>query len=247
MIHLLWIWHTWVRYAEPCAKSRTNGTDLLYFTIKYFKRRHDTEMLSELLTCYERIPQRADNKESLLLALSCFQRFHSPLRSCDVTVMCLMMCQVLLCVVPGASSLYYSHCLWRGNQIETFSALLCFCAGNSPVTGEFPVQRPVTRSFDVFFDLRLNKDGVNYREAGDLRRHRAHYDLIVMRKITPRRARAFVRMCVCVCVRTCVSARMCVSVCRCGACLCSRGGTGLIQIMLSVMNHDRQMGRAIIG
>ena len=31
------------------------------------------------------------------------------------------------------------------------------CAGNSPVTGEFPSQRPVTRSFDVFFDLRLNK------------------------------------------------------------------------------------------
>ena len=28
------------------------------------------------------------------------------------------------------------------------------CAGNSPVTGEF--QRPVTRSFDVFFDLCLN-------------------------------------------------------------------------------------------
>ena len=26
-----------------------------------------------------------------------------------------------------------------------------------PVTGEFPAQRPVRRSFDVFFDLRLNK------------------------------------------------------------------------------------------
>ena len=31
------------------------------------------------------------------------------------------------------------------------------CAGNSPVSGEFPAQRPVTRSFDVFFDLCLNK------------------------------------------------------------------------------------------
>ena len=30
-------------------------------------------------------------------------------------------------------------------------------AENSPVTGEFPSQRPVTRSFDIFFDLRLNK------------------------------------------------------------------------------------------
>ena len=41
--------------------------------------------------------------------------------------------------------------------METFSVLLAFCAGNSPATGEFPAQRPVTRSFDVFFDLRLSK------------------------------------------------------------------------------------------
>ena len=32
-----------------------------------------------------------------------------------------------------------------------------FVRGNHPVTGEFPAQRPVTRSFGVFFDLRLNK------------------------------------------------------------------------------------------
>ena len=37
------------------------------------------------------------------------------------------------------------------------SALLDLCAGNSAVAGEFPSQRPVTRSFDVFFDLGLNK------------------------------------------------------------------------------------------
>ena len=37
------------------------------------------------------------------------------------------------------------------------SALLAICAGNSPVTGEFPTQRPVTRSFDVYFDLRPNE------------------------------------------------------------------------------------------
>ena len=40
--------------------------------------------------------------------------------------------------------------------METFSALLAFCAGNSPVPDEFPSQRPVTRSFDVSFDLCLN-------------------------------------------------------------------------------------------
>ena len=46
---------------------------------------------------------------------------------------------------------------WWRHQMDTFSALLAICAGNSPVSGEFPTQRPVTRSFDVFFDLCLNK------------------------------------------------------------------------------------------
>ena len=46
---------------------------------------------------------------------------------------------------------------WWRHRMETFFALLAICAGNSLVTGEFPAQRPVTRSFDVFFDLRLNK------------------------------------------------------------------------------------------
>ena len=46
---------------------------------------------------------------------------------------------------------------WRRHQMETFSALLAIFAGNWPVTGEFPPQRPVTRSFDVFFDLHLNE------------------------------------------------------------------------------------------
>ena len=41
--------------------------------------------------------------------------------------------------------------------METFSALLAIFVGNSPVTGEFPAQRPVTRNFDVFLDLRLKK------------------------------------------------------------------------------------------
>ena len=50
--------------------------------------------------------------------------------------------------------------------METFSVLLVICAGNSPVTGEFPAQRPVTRSFDVFVYLRLNKQLVNNREGG---------------------------------------------------------------------------------
>ena len=46
---------------------------------------------------------------------------------------------------------------WWRHQMETFSSLPALCAGNPPITGEFPAQRPVTRSFGVFFDQRLNK------------------------------------------------------------------------------------------
>ena len=62
--------------------------------------------------------------------------------------------------------------------MEIFSALVALCAGNSPVTGEFPSQRPLTRSFGVFLDLQLNK-GLSkqskrrwfYTPSGPLWRH----------------------------------------------------------------------------
>ena len=53
--------------------------------------------------------------------------------------------------------LWYNAPSWWRDQMETLSTLLAICPGNSPATGEFPAQRPVTRSFDVFFDLHLNK------------------------------------------------------------------------------------------
>ena len=62
--------------------------------------------------------------------------------------------QLAFCTVIGLA--YWVVSWWR-HQMETFSALLAICAGNSPVPGEFPTQRPVTRSFDVYFDLRPNK------------------------------------------------------------------------------------------
>ena len=42
---------------------------------------------------------------------------------------------------------------WNGNIFR----VLALCEGKPPVTGWFPPQRSVTRSFDVCFDLRLNK------------------------------------------------------------------------------------------
>ena len=53
--------------------------------------------------------------------------------------------------------MYQMSDTWWCHQMGTFSALLALCEGNPPVTCGFPSQRPVTRSFDVFFDLHLNK------------------------------------------------------------------------------------------
>ena len=65
---------------------------------------------------------------------------------------------------------------WWRHQMETFIALLPICA----VTGEFPTQWSVTQSFDVFFDLCLNKRLSKQSWGWWLRRHRVHYDVIVM-------------------------------------------------------------------
>ena len=62
----------------------------------------------------------------------------------------------LQCIHLGKSGPWFTIFWWR-HQMKTFSALLAICAGNSPVPGEFPTQRPVTRSFDAYFDLRPNK------------------------------------------------------------------------------------------
>ena len=93
---------------------------------------------------------------------------------------------------PGASEVtlkdadkidQYETCVtitWWRHQMGTFSALLAICAGNSPVTGEFP-HKGQWRGALMFSLICARTNGwVNNREAGDLRRHRAHYDVIVM-------------------------------------------------------------------
>ena len=72
---------------------------------------------------------------------------------------------------------------WWRHQMDTFSALLTLCAGNSPV----PVISPHKGQWRgaLMFTLicaRIN-DWVNNREAGDLRRHLDHYDVSVMMMI----------------------------------------------------------------
>ena len=72
---------------------------------------------------------------------------------------------------------------WWLHQVESFPRYWALCEGNPLVTSGFPSQRPVTRSFDVFFDLRLNKYLSQHRDAANLRRHRAYYGAIVMEYI----------------------------------------------------------------
>ena len=85
--------------------------------------------------------------------MACFIFGTKPLRKLIVTPVLALKQDVIL----TARFLVPVRLSWWHHQMETFSALLAICAGNSLVTGEFPTQRPVTRSFDIFFDLRLNK------------------------------------------------------------------------------------------
>ena len=69
---------------------------------------------------------------------------------------------------------------WWRHQMETFSALLALCAGNSPVTGEFPAQSQWRGALMLSLNCVWINGSVNNKDAGDLRRYRAHYDVTVM-------------------------------------------------------------------
>ena len=83
--------------------------------------------------------------------------FHMFISGSDMTVeKCQTACRQQAFKYAGLQVRRLCYTWWR-HQMETFSALLAICAGNSPVPGEFSAQRLVTRSFDVVFDLHLNK------------------------------------------------------------------------------------------
>ena len=93
-------------------------------------------------------------------------------------MLCLHCCHQLL---PNHLFLY--RFTWWRHPTETFFALLAICAGNSPVTGEFPTNKGQWRGALMFSLICVWINGcVNNGEAGDLRCHRAHYDVIVMEK-----------------------------------------------------------------
>ena len=65
--------------------------------------------------------------------------------------------------------------------METFTALLVLCAGNSPVTGEFPHKGQWRGALVFSLIFAWTNVLVNSRDAGDLRCNRAHYDVTIMR------------------------------------------------------------------
>ena len=78
---------------------------------------------------------------------------HHPFRHCKIIA------------ILGA----FQEC-WQHDDVinwKHFPQLLAVCDGNPSVTGGFSSQRPVTRSFDVFFDLCLNKRLSKNRDAGE--------------------------------------------------------------------------------
>ena len=72
------------------------------------------------------------------------------------------------------------HDSWWRHQMETFSTLLAFCAGNSPAPDEFPHKGQWRGALMFCVICALINGWVNNREAGDFRRYHAHYDVIVM-------------------------------------------------------------------
>ena len=80
-----------------------------------------------------------------------------------------------------------THCgkrvTWWRHRIETFSALLATCAGNSLVTGEVPHNGQWRRAPMFSLMCACTKGWVNNPDAGGLRRHPAHYDVTVMNHV----------------------------------------------------------------
>ena len=85
--------------------------------------------------------------------------------------------------------LLYKGCIyktWWRHQMESFSALLALCAGNSPGPVNSPHKGQWRGALMFSLICAWINDWVNNREAGDFRRHRGHYDVIVMNEIMGR-------------------------------------------------------------
>ena len=147
---------------------------------------------------------------------------------CDY-VLISSLCISILCYVSAG---WHSSCVHDDviKCFQTFSTLLAFCVGNSPVPEEFPAQRPVTWSFDVFSLICVwTNSWSNNEDAGDLRRRCAHYYRIVMSWRKPNTVYWKIRYPYCVLQN--IDNQVCVKVYNfiCGSgCSFSRNQTGWI-------------------
>ena len=89
------------------------------------------------------------------------------------SVMHLFYCRISVCQENHYNS-------WWRHQMETISALLALCAGNSPVPVNFPHKGQWRGGLKFSLICARINDWVNNREAGNLRRHHGHYDISVM-------------------------------------------------------------------
>ena len=105
-------------------------------------------------------------------------RFHS---WCKIYHSSVGSCRTLLCILDLIAALNEYMMTSSNGNIFRVTGHLC---GEFTVPGEFPAQRPVTRGFDVSLICTRINGWVNKGEAGDLRRHRAHCDVTVIRNIT---------------------------------------------------------------
>ena len=69
---------------------------------------------------------------------------------------------------------------WWSHQIETFSALLTLCAGNSPVTSDFPHKGQSCRALVFSLICDWTNAWANHRHADDFRRYRTNYGITLM-------------------------------------------------------------------
>ena len=69
---------------------------------------------------------------------------------------------------------------WWRHQMETFSASLTLYAGNSPFTGEVPIQGQWRGALMFSLSRAWTNRWANNGDAGDFKRHRTHCDVIVM-------------------------------------------------------------------
>ena len=134
----------------------------MYFTLNFFLDQFSNTINTIELDVMNRLPSHNNNTKNSLSSIFFRLKMRlgvsiNHLSNAEVYPYLLFKITLSSCTNFHRYRSWSIHIPWLHHQMETFSALLAICAGNSPVHGEFPAQRPVTRSFDVYFNMHPNK------------------------------------------------------------------------------------------